>query len=300
MQRRAFLQASLISLSPLAAAACSRGGQGAQGPASPAPAAGSASAVQSSVEIPIGLQLYTLREPLKQDFEGTLGKVAAIGYSQLEFAGYYDRSPAQLNELLSLHGLQAPAAHIKLAQLREDLTKSVETAQAVGHKLVICPSVDKDKRETLDQFRRHIEVINRASEAFHRAGIAFGYHNHDYEFRPIEGQLPYDLIVEQTDPALVRLELDIYWLVRAGLDPVAMIERHGKRVVALHVKDMAVASEAFAAVGHGRIDYPPVLRAALRAGVEHYFVEQDRCEGPALEQVALSYEYLSGLAAVPS
>lgn len=297
MQRRAFLQASLVSLSPLGALSCAaRGGPGAREPAE-ASSAGSAKAAATAIEIPIGLQLYTLRDPLKQDFEGTLQQVSAIGYRRLEFAGYYDRSPEQLHKLFSMHGLEAPAVHIKLAQLRENLQQSVETAQAVGHKLVICPSVDKDQRETLDQFRRHIEVINQAAEAFHRAGIAFGYHNHDYEFRPIDGQLPYDLILSQTDPERVRLELDIYWLVRAGQDPVATIERHGKRVVALHVKDMAVDSEAFAAVGHGRIDYPPVLRAAQRAGVEHFFVEQDRCEGSPLEQVALSYGYLSGLAA---
>jgi sugar phosphate isomerase/epimerase len=243
----------------------------------------------------IGVQLYTVRNEMQKDFEGTLAKVAAIGYHQVEFAGYYNRTPQQVKEVLAKNKLEAPSAHVGIQELRTNLAKAVETAQAVGHKLVICPYLDAKERQKLDDYKGHAVTLNKAAEAFQKAGIEFGYHNHDFEFIPLEGKLPMDLLLAETDPKLVKIELDLYWVTKAKQDPLAFMAKNPGRTVAFHVKDMDKTKETFAEVGRGRIDFKPLLVQGSRAGVKYYFVEQDQTPGAPLDSIKVSFDYLKDL-----
>jgi sugar phosphate isomerase/epimerase len=243
----------------------------------------------------IGVQLYTLRNDLQKDFEGTLAKVAAVGYHQVEFAGYYNRTPQQVKDLLIKNKLEAPSAHVAITELRDNLAKSVETAQAVGHKLVICPYLMPNDRKKLDDYKGHAATLNKAGEAFKKVGIEFGYHNHDFEFMELEGKLPMDLLLAETDAKLVKLELDLYWITAAKHDPLAFIAKNPGRIVAFHVKDMAKDKIFFSEVGQGRIDFKPIFAKSKQAGVKYYFVEQDQCPGNPLDSIKISFDYLKTL-----
>lgn len=243
----------------------------------------------------VGVQLYTLRNELQKDFEGVIGKVAAIGYQQLEFAGYYNRKPEQIKALLTQHKLEAPSAHVAINQLRDNLDEAVATAQTVGHKLVICPYLVPNERKTLADYKNHAATLNQAAAAFKKVGIEFGYHNHDFEFMPLEGKVPMDLLLAETDPKLVKLELDLYWITAAKQDPLAFIAKHPGRIVAFHVKDMDKEKVHFTEVGRGRIDFKPIFAKSKEAGVKYFFVEQDQCPGNPLDSIKISFDHLKSL-----
>ncbi|MCI0388660.1 MAG: sugar phosphate isomerase/epimerase [Acidobacteria bacterium] len=244
----------------------------------------------------IGVQLYTVRGEMAKDFEGSLQKVAAIGYKEVEFAGYYNKSPQEIKTILDRHGLTAPAAHAPLTDFQTKLDQTIETAKAIGHKFLICPYlVDKD-RETLDHYKRHAETFNRAGEACWKAGIQFGYHNHDFEFEAKNGKLPYDLLLEETDKNLVKMELDLYWIAKAGKDPIAYIDNHKDRFVLFHVKEMdKTPKRDITEVGRGVIDFKTIFAKAPKGAIKHYFVEQDRCPGSPFDSIKISYDYLKQL-----
>jgi sugar phosphate isomerase/epimerase len=243
----------------------------------------------------IGVQLYTVRNEMAKDFEGTIAKVAALGYQQVEFAGYYNRTPQQVKEVLAKNKLEAPSVHIALKELRENLDKSIETTRAVGHKLVICPYLMPEDRKTLADYKAHAAVLNKAAAAFKKVGIEFGYHNHDFEFMELEGQLPMDLLLAETDPKLVKIELDLYWIIKAKHDPLAFFAKNPGRTIAFHIKDMAKDKEFFTEVGQGRIDFKPILAKANQAGAKYFFVEQDQTPGAPLDSLKISFDYLKDL-----
>src|SRR5262245_53257841 len=167
----------------------------------------------------IGVQLYTVRSEMAKDFEGSLQKVAAIGYKEVEFAGYYNKSPKEVRAILDRYGLTAPSTHTPLADIRTKLDQAIEAAKTIGHKFLICPYLTDSDGRTLDDFKRHAETFNRAGEACRKAGIQFGYHNHDFEFEAKGEQLPYDLLLAETDKNLVKMELDLYWISRPTRTP---------------------------------------------------------------------------------
>ena len=243
----------------------------------------------------IGVQLYTLRNDLQKDFEGTIAKVAAVGYQQVEFAGYYNRTPQQVKDVLTKNKLEAPSSHVAIKELHDNLAKSVETAQAVGHKLVICPFLAPQERQKLDDYKAHAVTLNQAGEAFKQVGIEFGYHNHDFEFVELEGKLPMDLLLAETDAKLVKIEFDLYWVTAAKQDPLAFIAKNPGRIIAFHVKDMDKDKTFFTEVGRGRIDFKPIFAQAKTAGVKYYFVEQDQCPGNPLDSIKISFDYLKTL-----
>ncbi|HEX8339063.1 MAG TPA: TIM barrel protein, partial [Pyrinomonadaceae bacterium] len=174
----------------------------------------------------IGMQLYTVRRELAKDFGGTLAKVAALGYREVEFAGYFGHKAAEVRSLLKRLRLEAPAAHVQLTELRGDLRPLVEAARAVGHKYLLVAWLPPEERRTLDDYRRLADLFNEAGAALGREGLQFAYHNHDFEFAPLEGKVPYDLLLERTDPRAVKLEMDLYWTVKGGASPVEYFERH--------------------------------------------------------------------------
>ena len=244
----------------------------------------------------IGLQLYTVRSQMEKDFDGTLAKVASTGYKEVEFAGYFNRTPQQVNAVLSANGLTSPSAHVSLKSLTDNWQATIDTAAAIGHRYLICAYLVPDERKSLDDYKRHSEPFNRAGEACRKAGIQFGYHNHDSEFPAVNGVIPFDVLLEKTDKNLVKIELDLYWIVKAKQDPLKYFSSHPGRFPLLHVKDMDnTPKQFFTEVGRGVIDFKRIFARSGKAGVKHYFVEQDQCPGSPLDSIKVSFDYLSKL-----
>ncbi|QHT68501.1 sugar phosphate isomerase/epimerase [Rhodocytophaga rosea] len=256
----------------------------------------------------VGLQLYTLREILPKDLEGTLKKVADIGYREVELFGYSDgkyfgKSPKEFRDILKSLNLTAPSGHYTTGNvmkskgtLQDDWKRAVDDAAEVGQKYMICAFLFPQERTKLDDYKHHIELFNKSAEVCKAAGLQFGYHNHDFEFVQLEGQMPFDLILKETDPKLVQIELDLYWISFAGKDPVELFKQHPGRFPMWHVKDMEKTAErAFAEVGTGSIDFQRIFDAAKTAGLKHYFVEQDVCKRPPLESINISFQNVKKL-----
>jgi sugar phosphate isomerase/epimerase len=253
----------------------------------------------------IGVQLYTVRDLLKANFEGTLAEVAKAGYKQVEFAGYFDRSPKDLRAMLDRLGLAAPSAHIPYSVLSDKWPGVLEDAHTLGHRYLVCPWIDDEIRQR-GGWREAAAVFNRAGAQAKKAGIQFAYHNHHFEFVPLEGKLAYDVILEQTDPDLVKMEMDLCWISVAGQDPQKYFTRWPGRYPLVHVKDVKkippregttpVAFEAvfpeMTNIGDGILDWKKILGECEKAGVKYYFVENDYPKSP-IEFLQASYKYLS-------
>lgn len=246
----------------------------------------------------IGLQLYTVRDQLQSDFAGTLERLAEIGYSELEFAGYYNHSPSQVRDILDRLEMTAPSTHVQLGQFRGDIHRLMGDAQVMGHQFLIVPIANG---RTADGWRQLAAEFNRIGEVVARAGLQFGYHNHAGEFEDLGGGVTaYDILLQETEPALVAMELDLYWAVRGGRDPLEMFADDPGRYRLFHVKDMKdrAGSQAMAPVGEGELDFPAIFARAAEAGVEHYFVEHDDAAdspGGSLASVTTSYGNLRGM-----
>jgi sugar phosphate isomerase/epimerase len=247
---------------------------------------------------PLGLELYTVRTLMARDFDGTLAKVAAIGYTEVEFAGYFGRRPADVRESLKKAGLAAPSTHLSFAQLGSAWPGVLHDAKTIGHEYVIIPSIPDQACRTLDDCRRIADRFNRAGQAARDVGLTFGYHNHSSEFEPIEGKLPYDVLLERTDPELVKFEMDLYWISLGGQNPVDYFARWPGRFPLVHVKDLVRAAPGRPArmvdVGAGDLYWKAIFAKRRQAGMFHYFVEHDEPADPMLS-VRKSYEYLSRL-----
>jgi sugar phosphate isomerase/epimerase len=248
----------------------------------------------------IGLELYTVRDLLKQDFEGTLARVARVGYKEVEFAGYFadlpnlNPSPQKTRELLNSLGLAAPATHIPYSAVSVEKLKSViEAAKILGHKYIVNPGIDKELQKTVDGWKRASEAFNRAGQETMGAGIQFAYHNHVGEFKAIDGQLPYEILLTECDPKLVKMEMDLGWAHEAGADPLQYFEKYPGRFPVVHVKDFD-ASGTMEDVGKGMIDWKAIFAKANLGGIKHYFVEHDNPKDP-FETIQASYEYLEKL-----
>ena len=242
----------------------------------------------------IGIQLYTVRDQMKADFEGTLAHIAQIGYKEVEFAGYFDHTPADVKAILDRHGLAAPSTHIGLGEI-DDWKKALDTAKAVGHEYVVVPWVPQEKRMTLDGWKNVASVFNRAAQMAKDAGLQFAYHNHDFEFPKMDGQVPYDVLLQSTDPKLVQLEIDQYWITKGAQDPLTYYARWPGRIPLVHVKDGGGAPEyKMADEGQGKIDWKRIFAKQDQAGIKHFFVEHDQPPQP-FDDIAVSYKNLSQL-----
>jgi sugar phosphate isomerase/epimerase len=196
----------------------------------------------------------------------------------VEFAGYFEHSPAEMRAMLDAAGLAAPAAHIAKDLFDADLDRLIAAAAEVGHQYVIVPWL-KETERSLDDYRRHAEDFNRYGEACKAAGIGFAYHNHEWEFDETDGEIPYDFLLRETDPELVRMEMDLAWAVAGRADPVAYFNAWPGRFPMLHLKDLRAGEEAD--IGTGGIDFDAILAHADLAGLKHGFVERDNAGDPA-------------------
>lgn len=242
----------------------------------------------------IGVQLYTVRDLMAKDPKGTLKKVADIGFTEVETYGYADgkffgMSPKEFKDYLKSLGMTTPSGHYLPAQLQANLSQLVDDAAAAGQKYVACTYIEPNER-TLDDYKKFIDLFNKSGEVCQKAGIQFCYHNHDFEFENVGGEIPYDLILQGTDPKLVKMELDLYWSSYAKQDAVALFKQNPGRFPLVHMKDMAKTEKReFAEVGMGAIDFQRILDAGKMAGIKHIFVEQDVTKQPPLEAIAISY-----------
>lgn len=225
----------------------------------------------------IGLQLYTVRELTARDMLGTLERLATIGYRAVEFAGYGNAGVRDVRAALDAHGITAVGAHVALDNFESRLGQTIDELHMLGCRYAIVPWVSEERRGSLAEAQRLAEGLNRLGEQVRAAGLRFAYHNHAFEFDPIDGTSLWDVLVRETDPDLVAFELDVFWAQYAGCDPVTMIERLTGRLPLLHAKDISQNdSQADAPVGDGSLPWPRMLEAAESAGVEWLIVEQDR------------------------
>lgn len=274
--------------------------------------------------LPIGLQLYTVRDQLQKDFDGTLKQVAAACYQEVEMAGFYKRTAAEVRKSLDAAGLSCPSAHYPLIELMSGLDDKIGYAKDLGLQYMICafPWVADPSRLntgssnpmaqalavanglTLDDWKWNAEQFNKIGEQTRKASIQFGYHNHDLEFKKFNGVMAYDEILRETDPKLVTLELDCGWMMLAGHNPADYLGKYPARYSMLHVKDeldiskptTSLAGASATELGRGKINYKPIFAAAKGAHITHYFVEQEAFpDASPFEAIKIDCDYLRNL-----
>jgi sugar phosphate isomerase/epimerase len=249
-----------------------------------------------------GVQLYMVRRQAPTDLAGVLRAIHQIGYSQIElYPIVYNHPAPELRRIVADSGLSAASGHVDYA----DLESKIDYAHQLGLEYIVCPMIPKELW-TLDGFRQAAEKFNAVGKSIHDAGMTFAFHNHDYEFKPQGGTTGFAELMKHSDPALVKLEFDMYWLAQAGQDPLTMLTRHADRVRLLHLKDrtpnapisydMSPSSEHFTEMGRGgSIDWPSIFAQAIKQGIRYAFIDQDETSIPVLESLKLNYQYLQSL-----
>jgi sugar phosphate isomerase/epimerase len=258
-------------------------------------------AAAASFNGPLGLQLYSLRADFAKDVPGSLKKTREFGFELVELAGTYNLAPEKFKEMLAANGLKPIAGHFPYERYRDDVEGVARDAKALGLKYAGIAWIPHNGPFDEKTCREAIALFNRAGEALARHGIKFFYHQHGYEFAPCGDGTLMDLLIKETDPRHVAFEMDIFWVQFPGQDPARWLEKYGKRWELVHLKDMKkglktgdlsggtdVANDV--AIGTGQMDMPAILRAARKAGVKYYFIED---ESPSVtEQLPVSLKYL--------
>ena len=255
----------------------------------------------------IGIQLYTLRDQMAKDPKDTLTKLAAMGFQEVENFGYngkfFGMEPAEYKSVLSELKLSAPSGHYLYGNFGNKKNpgtvlhgwdKAVEDAVAIGQKYMVVAYLMPEERTSIADYKKIAADLNVAGEKCRKAGIQLCYHNHDFEFKAIDGQIPFDILTKETDPKLVKLELDLYWISKAGKNPIELFNQYKGRVALWHVKDMdKTADKNFTEVGSGVIDFVSIFKNAKLSGMNHFFVEQDQCPGSPFDSVQKSISYIN-------
>lgn len=269
--------------------------------------------------LPLGLQLYSVRDLLPKDYEGTLRELSAMGYREVESAGFFGRSASDVKQAMEQARLHCVSAHYSYADLSPHLDEVIQFGKALGLEYIICasaglpdgsPAKSTDPRltreaMTLDDWRWNAEQFNRMGERVNAAGIKFGYHNHTAEFRALNGVVIYDELLRLTDPTKVTMEMDCGWVIVGGKNPVDYLQRYPTRISMLHVKDFKLSGEPgsdtqpppSAELGRGNIDYRPIFAAAKKANIKHAFIEQEQYDMPPMEALKIDAEYMKALTA---
>ncbi len=252
----------------------------------------------SPFEHHIGLQLYTVRDLLEKDFEGTIERVAQIGYTNLEFAGYYNRTPEQVRALLDRLKVGSASSHIGANLMRQDAAAQIRAAKTIGQEYITIPSYQFAREGGINAWKQGATEFNRWGALCRDAGIKLAYHNHSAEFAKVDGgPTGYDVLMREVDPALVDFEIDLYWTVFADQDPLALFAKYPGRFAMWHVKDMTASNgtKAMAPVGRGTLDFKTMFAHAREAGLKHFFVEHDTAAaypGGSLASIQASYTTL--------
>ncbi len=269
----------------------------------------------SPLGLPIGLQLYSVRELLPKDYEGTLRQVAAIGYREVEAAGFFGHSAKEVKQAMASAGLSCVSGHYPWGVLDKGLSQTIAFHKELGAEYIVCSSPGlKDPapqtggahghpKLTMDDWHWNAEQFNRAGATVKAAGLKFGYHNHVAEFGALDGTVPYDELLRLTDASLVTFEMDCGWVTVGGGDPVSYLRRYPERISMLHVKDFKRSETAgtpstppvAAELGRGTTDYKPIFDAAKKGQIKHYFVEQEGFDMPPFEALKIDAEYMKNL-----
>ena len=235
-----------------------------------------------------GLQLYTLRDQLPKDVKGVIAKVAKAGYKEVETfgydmkTGYWGLHTADFGKLLKDNGLTTPSGHYGIDSFfgkgdTDELKRYIEVAKTLGQTYVVIPSLNGEFIKTVDECKAVAEKMNKAADICKASGLKLGYHNHNFEWKPLGGGSTfYDTILKETDPKLVHMEMDIFWVVRAGQDPIKILKKHAGRYALVHVKDRdKTKTDLNTEIGKGSIDFKSIIPAAKAAGVTHFIMEQE-------------------------
>jgi sugar phosphate isomerase/epimerase len=260
----------------------------------------------------IGLQLYTLRNEILKDTSATIAKVAEIGYTSVEVFGYgngkfFGHSPEEFSDIIKKNNLKTPSGHYMMLDYfikgdEDQLKKTVADAAILGHDFFVVPYLIDSMHTSLDDYKKIAEKLNKAAVVVKSAGMKLAYHNHNFEFKDWgEGKTGFEVFVKETDSALVNFEMDIYWVTRAGLDPIKLIKENPGRIKLWHIKDMAEkkdpsyetgGDQAFTEVGTGVINYKEIFKYKKESGMEYFFVEQDQVKIPVYESISKSLDNL--------
>jgi sugar phosphate isomerase/epimerase len=282
----------------------------------------------------VGVQLFSIPKILEKDFAGTMKMLAGIGYKEIEFygpypfsakedverwdavtpslgfsgSGYFGLTVKQVKKILDDNGLSSPSMHTGLFTLENRMSEMAEAAQVLGTKYIILPSAQT--QTTLDGYKRQAEQFNKIGTSAAKHGLRFTYHNHGNGLKEIEGKVPMELILEQTDPKLVYMQMDIYWTTAGGIDPVSYLDKYPGRFKLMHIKDMTKKVQFsgdggdskqwielfpyMTDAGSGVLDLKNILSRAKVSGMEHYIVERDLAPNPE-DALRKAYQYVSGL-----
>jgi len=274
----------------------------ASGALAPAACVGGVRLMAAQLHVPIGLQLYSVRNLLPKNFEGTLQQLAAAGYKEVEAAGYFDKTAADFGNALQKAGLKCVSTHHALPLLKEQFDQLIQYGQAIGLEYIICSwaGVHRDPTRkgelNLDDWRYVADQFNAIGQKVKAAGMTFGYHNHVVEFGTENGIVFFDELLKRTDPKLVVFEMDCGWVVGGGHNPVEYLSKFPERFPLLHVKDMVKEPDGKlrnVVMGKGSIDYKPIFRAAT--GLKHYFIEQEEFEGDPMTELREDADYMKKL-----
>jgi sugar phosphate isomerase/epimerase len=253
----------------------------------------------ASLGLPVGLQLYSVRTLLPKDYAGTLKQIAALGYKEVEAAGFYNLPVEQVKKAMQAAGLRCVSAHYGLGLLKQHLDEILSFCKSLGVGYVVCSSPIHQKQGaskgplTLDEWHWNADQFNQIAGQVEAAGMRFAYHNHYDEFGALDGILPFDELLKHTDPAKVSFELDCGWVVVGGQDPVHYLKQYPTRIVMLHVKDFKDNKPPSVELGTGSIDYTPIFAAAAAGGhIRHAFVEQEEFQGPIMEALGVDAKYM--------
>lgn len=283
----------------------------------------------------LGIQLFSIPKMLSEDYMAGVKMLQELGYKELELfgpfpfsaekakkgweaagkmlgfsgSGYFGKSGKEIKKILDDHGMSSPGTHTDLDTLEQNMGALGEAASILGHKYVTLPAIPDDRRKTIDDYKRIAEAFNKIGAEAQKNGIRFGYHNHGYGIKPVDGVRPLEIILKNTDPNLVFFEMDIFWTTCGGVDPIELLTKYPNRYKMLHLKDMKEKKQftgdgggmgdwmpmfpLMASAGDGVLDLQGIVKKAKEVGVEHFFVEQDMVANP---QVALkrSSDYLTG------
>lgn len=214
---------------------------------------------------------------MQQDMPGTLAQVAAAGYKEVEFAGYFGRTADQVRQLLAQNGLTSPSSHLQFDPFGGDPSAVLAFAKAIGNEWGVVPYIPEERRKTMDDWKRITDRLNAIGAQAKSQGLRLGYHNHNFELADMGGgQRPLDYMLKNTDPSLVDFEMDLYWVVFGGGQPIDFFNRYPGRFPMVHVKDSAGPPDnKMADVGQGTINFPAIFALSEKAGIKHYFVERD-------------------------
>lgn len=243
--------------------------------------------------LPVAVQMFTLRDEAGADFAGTIRKVAEMGYDGVEFAGYGGLSAAEAKKLLDDCGLKPAGAHEGIERFEDSFEETVEFHKELGNKYVAIPFLGPDRWDKPGGWKELAAQMTEIGHKLREVGMQLCYHNHSFEFQKQDGQYGLDILYTNSDPQALMAELDTYWVQHGGEDPVAYIKKMHGRLPLLHLKDMAPGDDkAFAEVGEGILDIQGIVAAAKESGTKWIIVEQDSCPGPAIDSVKKSIDNL--------